>query len=133
MEKSKISEKSENAIKWIEGLKSGKYKQAKYKLGDLDTGMCCWGLGCHLTNFDYIPEHTWNWVLYEKIGYKYNGGTFKSNGECPYTDLVDLNDVGGYNFEEIGNLLIKYAHLNFDVEVACDINNHFNNHKTTTS
>jgi len=42
-----MSKLNPNAQKWVDALRSGKYKQGRYQLND-GTGLCCLGVGCEV-------------------------------------------------------------------------------------
>ena len=64
----------ENALKWIDGLKSGKYIQGRLKLNKENTEFCCFGVLCEVAmnnkvNCHKIESHD----IYRKSHYLYNG------------------------------------------------------------
>ena len=61
------------AKKWVEALRSGKYKQTQYHLKDAD-GYCCLGVLCTLT--EYKNNYT-------KMIYVYGDGNFSKNSVLP--------------------------------------------------
>lgn len=108
--------------KWLEALRSGKYKQTKKVLKD-STGYCCLGVLCdihrktikkkgwdkvlHSNNLKYynqieiLPENVLKWA-----GIEDENGKFKyKNGETEY--LTNLND-NGKSFKQIANIIEKY-------------------------
>lgn len=118
-------EQIDNAIKWLEALLSGKYKQTTEKLGDLKQGFCCWGLGCHIVGVDFDPTAGWNYQLGNKIGWWSSTGTgalFTGN----YLGLASLNDNYNWTFETIGKYLIDNP-TNFKSHVAEAITKYFAN------
>ena len=54
---------SEVKAKWLEALRSGKYRQSRYKLRSLDNGFCCLGVLCDI----YTKEVGGSWKL-DKAG-----------------------------------------------------------------
>ena len=116
---------TENAIKWIEALLSGKYKQGKDHLGNEEIGFCCWGLGCFITGKKYKHSNGWNSYFYKHIGFN------DKNGEIipslyGYNNLAMVNDHTPAGFKRIGKYLIKHAKTNFNEIVAEGITKHFN-------
>lgn len=107
--------------KWLEALRSGKYKQTKEVLKD-STGYCCLGVLCDIhrktikkkgwtknscNNLEYyneagtLPENVLKWA-----GIEDENGKFKyKNGKTVY--LTNLND-NGKSFKQIANIIEKY-------------------------
>lgn len=101
--------KKSHARKWINALRSGKYKQTKDTLRDAN-GFCCLGV------LDEIfPEKCLsgggNWFLnnYEQIGLgSYRGSLYNDDGSS-CVSLSQLND-DGYTFDEIADVIqIEYV------------------------
>lgn len=115
-----------NAIKWIEALLSGEYKQSKFYLGSIENGFCCWGLGCYIVGRSYSATSHWERAFHHDVGYKHSDGklVYEKN-MFSYHNLAELNDNENWTFEQIGKELIKYAHLNFNNLVAEEISKHF--------
>lgn len=103
---------------WIAALRSGEYSQTRGSLCD-KSGFCCLGVAAELTpgirkqrepftaygeeeTGGGLPRETAEWL-----------GLTAANGdprivnpwEAPYRALIDLNDVAGWTFEEIANVL----------------------------
>lgn len=117
---------SENAIKWLEALLSD-YKQNKDgKLGDLQQGFCCWGLGCHITRLKYEPEDTWDYAFAKKVGYLNEEGDLLGGPFFNMDTLAELNDGTNAGFKRIAKYLIKNADKSFKPKVAKAIQEHFN-------
>ena len=120
-----LSIQAVNAIAWIKALLSGKYKQTKQVLGSKKEGFCCWGLGCYITKTDYNPLESWNFELYENIGFNSKLG-FLGTPLNGFSDLADVNDATDTTFKEIGQHLITNAETEFIPDVAAAIKKHFN-------
>lgn len=98
--------KREDAMNWVNALRSGKYKQGHYFLKNNDR-YCCLGVLNEL-----YPElrlsggSSMELFNYQKIGL--NG----PNGELPGSSLrlSDLNDskIGYFNFDEIADIIQIY-------------------------
>lgn len=80
--------------KWIEALRSGKYKQGHGQLRDLDNRYCCLGVLCDVQGRKWRRQYGDEWG----IG---NGAEFDSGGEA---NNKLLNDIGG---REIATKLIR--------------------------
>ena len=106
---------NENAKKWVEALRSGKYSQTTKKLQD-EKGFCCLGVACKVyeqetgnklpvDEYGNFEEHTlmrkYNCVR-EWIGLSVADGYFEKS----YTthNLASLNDRGK-SFSEIADII----------------------------
>ena len=125
-----ISYKATNAINWITALLSGDYKQGKHRLGSLEKGFCCWGLGCYLilSENDWGKLDAWNTDLGEHFGFRDINGILKNpvnmvNKRLYY--LSEVNDCGKFDFNFIGKHLIKHAIDEFEIGVGELIQEHF--------
>lgn len=124
-----IKEQQENAIKWLEALLSGKYKQGRGLLVNEYNRYCCWGIGCMVVGIPIDTKSGWDNTLYQYIGYKNEGGYIDpvvKNGSHKYVSLALLNDNAGWTFTQIANYLIEHCETNFLPEVAEAIKKHFN-------
>ncbi len=91
--------------KWIEALRSGKYKQCKETLFD-GVGYCCLGVLCEIGGL------TRNESIYsDEIGYKSEGelsishlNRFGLHGS-EQSHLIDMNDDCNKNFLEIADYI----------------------------
>ena len=120
-----IQIQSDNAIKWLEALLSGEYKQGKEMLGDDKRGYCCWGVGCKVIGLKYSPIDGWDDDLYKYIGFDNRAGDLKIKFYNK-TTLAAINDNTTAGFKRIAKFLIKTADLHFVKKVAENITNHFN-------
>lgn len=105
--------------KWIVALRSGKYKQTKYKLQD-ENGFCCLGVACkEIINNPSVdingklagkfPIQQSNSPLWLKT---ISADFYLIAGESP---LTGLNDNQEYTFDEIADLLeLVYVHKALD-------------------
>ncbi len=104
----------EMAMKWIEALRSGKYKQGKnwlcYVKGKT-AKYCCLGVLCHINKVPY--EKYWDSKKYDgnariiseelKIKLKMNTQSGQTSGGW----LSEMND-NGKSFKEIANVIEKH-------------------------
>jgi hypothetical protein len=129
MDEIQLERKIGNAIKWLEALVSGKYKQRTSLLGSKKEGFCCWGLACYVSGHRYIPTDGWSNDLYFKIGFKNNGQLVSKVRLMPerVVTLWELNDTLRWTFDEIGRYLISHPE-NFEPDVAKAIIAHFKNY-----
>lgn len=103
-----MSELNENAKKWVEALRSGKFHQTKECLYD-DRGYCCLGVACHIMyegddskyegSDGELPDEVRDW-----LGLDGNLGEYH-DGEEFYCDLVTLNDDRNYTFAQIADVI----------------------------
>lgn len=106
--------KKEVAEKWVEALRSGKYKQTRSQLRDL-SGYCCLGVLCDISGLgNFIPSP-------DGSGYDFLGslgilpgavvsysGIKTVNGELEgYRNLAFVNDNRG-SFDQIADIIEKY-------------------------
>ena len=111
--------------KWIEDLRSGKFEQGKHNLRSVDDKYCCLGVLCdiYVREQDEDDERN-NWSKYyadtdtysvdgrtsfpspkilEWAGLNKGTVTLDINGEP--VEIIDLNDVEGYSFEQLADLI----------------------------
>lgn len=87
--------------KWIEALRSGKYKQDKYQL-QTSKGFCCLGVACDL----FSPKHKRNkGILVGFIPDSLAPHWLVNIAKDPHLFLSWKNDVGGFSFDEIADCL----------------------------
>jgi len=115
-----MASKSDNAIKWLEELKTTELKQAKYELGNEEFGFCCLGLGCKVLDIPYCESFAGNNELDEAVGFLNHSGRGGTK-----ISPVDMNDDEGFDFKQIADQLIKYAETYFKPEVADKVKAHF--------
>ena len=115
---------NENAKKWVEALRSGKFKQGKNFLHSIEGDtFCCLGVACELAVKEgIIPEP----ILKDTGTYVYGDENDSSNGFLPRavknwlglgdvsgrlkmetgnTSLTNLNDSGTYDFNAIADII----------------------------
>ena len=117
---------STNAVKWINALLSGNYKQGKHKLGDEQMGFCCWGLGCHIVKMNYEPNSGWDNSFAEYVGFSESDGILGDNLYFyKLNSLPAINDDTKAGFKRIGKMLIDTADKNFAPHVARAIKKYY--------
>ena len=121
-----IETQKENAIKWIEALLSGKYKQGKERLGDEEIGFCCLGLGCKVVGKEFHSLDEWDDNFHMHVGFMYANASLREPFYGKF-NLALINDRTSAGFKRIGKMLIKRADDQFIPEVAEAIKKHFNN------
>lgn len=105
--------------KWLEALRSGKYKQGKNHLQDNDNNFCCLGVLCDIYDpskwekiFNVADAYTYNResssILPENIAYILGIGRFGYYvEEGTLFSLTELNDQGS-TFSEIADVIEKH-------------------------
>lgn len=111
--KIKTRTRKEVIQRWIKALRSGKYKQGKYKLRSHENTFCCLGVLCDLAAKDGGPK----WQFHGEEGYEYHersGSLFLKleaflfrDAPIGQMDLIKLNDGHNRNFEQIANIIEK--------------------------
>jgi len=100
--------KKEIADKWVEALRSGKYKQTKNHLKD-ECGYCCLGVLCDISNLGSwdIGAKSYGGMsgaLCDKVrdwaGISNEAGYFLDGG-----NLINFNDVEHLDFNQIAKLI----------------------------
>src|SRR5262245_7943484 len=91
---------NENAKKWVEALRSGKYKQCQNQMFDGD-GYCCLGVAQLVVGLE-VRQHSKLLTLpaMEKLGLTYQNGY----AEGIRKSLANLNDAGTA-FTEIADII----------------------------
>lgn len=114
--------------KWIEALRSGKYKQTTGKLQD-GVGYCCLGVACKVLIFEdlqrkdyldrlvdtepqfqvYAPE--WLKQINEDVIARQKEESARSEDTIFAASLIHLNDERGFTFDTIADVLeLIYVH-----------------------
>lgn len=97
--------------KWIEALRSGKYKQGKRLLRSLNDEFCCLGVACEVFAPETAVQFSSRWeydgsdallpqIVQDILGLRYSDGYFEDCGPS----LTTMNDRGD-TFAEIAYFL----------------------------
>jgi hypothetical protein len=110
--------------RWLQALESGEYKQSEGELHK-DGAYCCLGVATHIFNPNHEALKNNGWRKYkdvillsktappdvvESLRLRDNHGsfssprTFESSGNA-WEALVELNDSGGFTFEDIAKII----------------------------
>lgn len=98
--------KKDKAMKWVEALRSGKYKQGRQYLRK-NNQYCCLGVLAEISGAVFIVDEKdlGRLELSEKCGINSSEGSF-INSDGKYCTLANLNDIR-CTFEEIANIIEK--------------------------
>ena len=116
------AQRIENAIKWIDKLRTTRMKQGKGRLGDSKSGYCCLGVGCKVIGIQYSSSSEDAPQLIEFAGLLDEMGEtdhFKGYG------LAHMNDDLGYSFNQIAKEIIANPEAYFTPAVAKGIRRHY--------
>lgn len=104
--------------KWVEALRSGKYKQGRFCLRDNENCHCCLGVLCDLIDPNGWDRHLEDWDNEDDFErFKWGKGSEWSTEEVPdqvadrvrlghQSQLMDMNDQGK-TFAEIADWIEK--------------------------
>ena len=119
---------NENAKRWVEALRSGKFEQGQHALRKEDS-FCCLGVACEISGIgtwsgdlysvggrseaNYLPKAVQSWLgLASRTGEGVN---------CDgYITLTELNDNAGKSFAEIANIIEANAERLFKHAAAAE-------------
>ncbi len=91
--------------KWLEALRSGKYKQGQTRLRDSENNFCCLGVLC-----DLVDRNQWTKVLSQDEYYFFGEDRGRTSAVLPnfVIDIVGFGDRTGYFKEDqvISNSLV---------------------------
>lgn len=126
-----IVEQRENRKKWVEALRSGKYKQGKeylaQEIGE-ETVFCCLGVACELVTPEHEQAYKYSFaagtqvksyrnstrdlppVVMKALGLRCKSGGFFNTGKIAtgrrgYESLVHCNDKLNLTFNEIADII----------------------------
>lgn len=103
--------------KWVEALRSGKYKQTKHILNN-DSGYCCLGVACKVLRKENNIDNLGRLVGVMPVAQNFVELTYLSDDFCNKTAvyLSELNDKHNFTFNEIADCLeIVYIHKALEV------------------
>ena len=123
-----------NAIKWVEALRSGEYKQAPFgnraKLGNEEDGYCCLGVGCVVLELKHSPLDEHSSRLKDAVGLRYVEGNLLYSSYYRAASLGMINDMTHAGFKRIGTLLKTHPEWVFKMEVAKKLKEHYQKETT---
>lgn len=110
---------NENAKKWVDALRSGKYPQGRHSLNQGDRAYCCLGVACEVAIASGIPVIKTHSGFGQTIKYnnsscvlpltilRWLGLTSASGhfGDGRTGSLVGLNDDGRHTFNDIADII----------------------------
>jgi hypothetical protein len=95
---------TEVGIKWVEALRSGKYKQGKHQLV-FDGSYCCLGVLCEISGLEWpgnsalLPQNVQDWAGLDSYNGKYVSFGIQR--------FLSRDNDSGSTFEEIANTIEK--------------------------
>lgn len=94
--------------KWLEALRSGKYKQGRKKLRSEDDEFCCLGVLCDISGQGQWKLEPSSYCYYKEEERDFHGlplfmEEFSGIGARTEEDLIGLNDIDELSFPEIAN------------------------------
>jgi hypothetical protein len=100
---------NEFAKEWVKALRSGKYKQTKNVLYEADrNAFCCMGVACDISGVSPEKWHGSDYTVLplevqEKLNLSSDYGSFLDEEDD--TSLVMFNDILGYSFDQIADII----------------------------
>ena len=114
--------KKEYKDRWVEALRSGKYKQAKGTLRNKE-GFCCLGVLCDIVKDELgyywsIEEEASHYTIFnsvgvlpfevmELVGMAYSDGSIYVEGDEQINHLPTYNDQAGEDFNQIADRILS--------------------------
>lgn len=112
--------KQEIAIKWVEALRSGKYKQGRSYLTTSGSSFCCLGVLCDISclsewdskdeYFDAsqaLPREVADWAGITDCNPDVPGMYTEEESQVPKLTLAEINDKGA-SFSQIADIIENY-------------------------
>ena len=102
--------KSEIKQKWLDALRSGKYKQSygylynPNKEGIYPVGYCCFGVLCEVTNIEKDDKNE-AYIFDGMKMYSRVPTGFCDLNQLDICDLMSMNDSRNHNFKSIANFI----------------------------
>src|SRR4051794_35352962 len=90
--------------KWVDALRSGKYKQGKGLLRDFNDNYCCLGVLCEIAGISASLDHCISGSRYTYLGYSSNL-PLKIWLNTHESELMGLNDSLKKSFNEIADYI----------------------------
>ena len=101
--------------KWVEALRSGKYKQTTGTLRDRD-GFCCLGVLCDISKTGEWVKDDGGWryegytdvlpkPVQQLVGLRAQNGNISRSTEPELEGLSEMNDADGKSFAEIADVI----------------------------
>ncbi len=108
------------ALKWIEALKSGEYKQTQGQLATMDKqSFCCLGVAAEVCQWPYAPtDPDLRDLNYVQIGLR--NATGNPANLTDLKALYSLNDNKNWTFEQIADWLLQHPEEYF-IEISPEL------------
>lgn len=114
---------SEVKAKWLEALRSGEYRQSRYRLRSLDNSFCCLGVLCDI----YTKEVGGSWK-YDKDKFSDAYEMIGGNGDYPVTSKLPgcVRDWAGLEEENpqvfVGAFVGAYIGQKYNFSTLAEVN-----------
>ena len=121
MSTTSIEKQQQNVLKWVEALRSGKYKQGQGALNYNNEKFCCLGVACEIFKDEYNIKKTKTFYIPPPI--ITNSKYFSYNGNNSYltpktkkilgirnsidTLFANMNDNDEFDFNTIANIIMN--------------------------
>ena len=121
----------ENAVKWIDALKSGEYRKTTCQLGKEDGAgnwsYCCLGVGCKVLGLHTSMLQAVSFELKDSVGLNYANGNFRTlqGFSDSLTLLNDTEFSKDKGFENMVPYIIDNIDTLFRDEVAKLLKEHY--------
>jgi len=94
--------------RWVEALKSEKYKQGKLHLRDSDDNFCCLGVLCDIFNPNHWKKGKRHYLFLEENYFpSYEIQVWSGLNKTVMKTLADMNDAG-HSFLDIAHYIKKH-------------------------
>lgn len=126
-----IKQKADYAINWIDKLPGFEQDKTGGRLGSVETGFCCLGVGCVVTNTKFDSEDSNSKTFQKKIGLINDYGDLgynergRPNRHLGVWTLTEVNDNTTAGFDDIAGLMKDKPHWMFIPKVAKLIEQHY--------
>lgn len=106
---SRIDKITKELDEWIEALKSGNYKQGKYRLKSDDSSYCCLGVLAEVNGIKINNDNTilTKYLIKDPTNYIIKHFINTNNHEFNQTIFAQLNDKEDKSFEEIADYILE--------------------------
>lgn len=110
--------KAHNVRRWIEALRSGRYKQGRFSLRNRNDEFCCLGVAC-----DLLDNNKWEGCLWDSENYSMPKWAAKEFTITDFTEtLISMNDERMKSFMKIADYIEANILPKAIEEDTCSVN-----------